>query len=161
MTDPYRSLKNAFGRYATGVTVISCINGAATPTAITVNSFSSVSLEPPLVMWCIDKKASAFETFYAADHYAVSVLPAGAEDVSNRFASHAPEPISDAESERWISGAPLLADRIAGFDCRVTDRHDAGDHVILVGEVLKFDCADGAPLLYYASAYASGPEAQR
>ena len=158
MTDPYRALKDAFGRYATGVSVVTCLGDDDQVTAITVNSFSSVSLEPPLVMWCIEKRASSFQTFMNADAYAVSVLPAGAEAVSNRFAEHAPAPLREGEYEVWDSGAPLLKARIAGFDCRVIDRHEAGDHVILIGEISKFDRNDGAPLLYFASNYATGPE---
>ena len=160
MSDPFRPLKDAFGRFATGVTVVSCLPEPENPVAITVNSFASVSLDPPLVLWCIENRASTFSDFMASDSYAVSVLPAGAADISNRFAAHAPEPMQESESETWISGAPILRERLAGFDCKVVDRLRSGDHVILVGEVLKFDSKPGSPLLYFASNYADGPEAE-
>ncbi|MEL7492108.1 MAG: flavin reductase family protein [Pseudomonadota bacterium] len=160
MTDPYRPLKNAFGRFATGVTIVSCKPEGADPVAITVNSFTSVSLDPSLVLWCLETRASTFEAFMSADNYAVSVLRASGEGLSNRFADHAPTPLSADEREVWITGAPILKDRLAAFDCRVVDRHRSGDHVILVGKVLKFDAHNGAPLLYFASNYAEGPEAE-
>ncbi len=158
MTDPYRALKNAFGRFATGVTVVSCLDAERRPVAITVNSFASVSLDPPLVLWCIEERASTFETFLAADAYAVSILKSDGVALSNRFAAHGPPSPAPEETEIWESGAPLLKDRLAGFDCRVVDRLRSGDHVILVGEVLRFDARAGKPLLYFASQYAEGPE---
>jgi len=94
----------------------------------------------------------------AAENYAVSILKNDSEDLSNRFAQHQPAPILDEESESWISGAPILKERLAGFDCKVVDRHRSGDHVILVGKVLKYDSKAGAPLLYFASNYAEGPQ---
>ncbi len=160
MADPYRPLKTAFGRYATGITVVSCAPPDQDAVAITVNSFASAALEPPLVLWCIEKRASTFGAFMAADHYAVSVLCAGDRAISDRFAAHEPGPPSEAESEVFVTGAPLLKRRLAGFDCRVVDRHEAGDHVILIGEVLKFDSVNGAPLIYYASRYHDGPETE-
>jgi len=160
MTDPYRPLKNAFGRFATGVTIVSCNPGNMDPVAITVNSFASVSLEPALVLWCLESRASCFNAFMTADNYAVSVLPAGGEGFSNRFASHKPKLLNEDEREVWVTGAPILKDRLAAFDCKVVDRHRSGDHVILVGEVLKFDSKSGAPLIYFASNYANGLETE-
>ena len=160
MDDPFRPLKTAFGRFATGVAVAGCNSpDGGSPVMITVNSFTSVSLAPPLVLWCIEKKASTYRAFMAADAYSITVLRADQEEVSSRFASHAPRPLGLEEFERWESGAPILKDRLAAFDCGVRDRHDAGDHVVLIAEVLKFDARAGAPLLYFASRYATGPEA--
>ena len=160
MTDPFRPLKSAFGRFATGVTVVSCRPEVIDPVAITVNSFASVSLDPPLVLWCLETRASTFDAFMSADNYAVSILRADGVSLSNRFASHDPGPLGPDESETWLTGAPILLDRLAAFDCRIVDRHRSGDHVILVGEVLKFESHSGAPLLYFASNYAEGPEAE-
>lgn len=157
MTDPYRPLKDAFGRFATGVTVAACVRPGGGFRAITVNSFTSVSLEPPLVLWCIESKATAFADFIAAGHYSISILSAAQQSVSERFASHEPAPLGEGEYEVWDSGAPLLAGRLAGFDCEVVDRHRSGDHVILVAQVMKFDSRAGAPLVYFSSAYAAGP----
>ncbi|MFN3958929.1 MAG: flavin reductase family protein [Parvularculaceae bacterium] len=157
MTDPYRPLKDAFGRFATGVAIAACANPRGGYTAITINSFTSVSLAPPLVLWCLENKASTFADFIGASSYAVSVLNAGQQQVSERFARHEPEPLKAHEYELWLTGAPVLAERLAGFDCRVVDRHRSGDHVILVGEVMQFASGDGAPLMYFASRYAKGP----
>jgi flavin reductase (DIM6/NTAB) family NADH-FMN oxidoreductase RutF len=157
MTDLYRPLKNAFGRFATGVAVATCANARGSYTAITVNSFTSVSLEPPLVLWCLETKASTFADFISAPSYAISILKSGQQALSERFARHEPAPLQPDEIELWLSGAPVLAERLAGFDCRVIDRHRSGDHVILVGQVTQFDASEGAPLTYFASRYAKGP----
>lgn len=163
--DPFRPLKNAFGRFATGVAIAACARGTSEArdgggdfVAITINSFVSVSLHPPLILWCIENRASTFADFARAAHYSVSVLDAGQRELADRFARHEPRPLRAEEVETLVSGAPLIRERLAGFDCRVVDRHRSGDHVILVGEVLKFDSRDGAPLLYYASKYATGPQ---
>lgn len=156
MADEYRPLKDAFGKFTTGIAVAACVRADGGFRALTINSFTSVSLEPPLVLWCLENKAAAYEDFMTADSYAVSILGANSEILSNRFAGHAPAPLQASEYEMWETGAPLLTGRIAGFDCKIRQRHDAGDHVILVGEVVRFDSCDGAPLVYYSSMYHSG-----
>ena len=158
--DPYRELKRAFGRYATGVAVATCVGPDGDIAAITINSFASVSLAPPQVLWCIENKASTFEAFSAAESYAVSVLEDDGQATSERFARPGLAPLEKEEYEVWETGAPVLVNRLAGFDCRVADRLRSGDHVILVGEVLRFDARPGAPLLYFASEYSKGPQAR-
>ena len=157
MTDPFRPLKNAFGRFETGVAVAACANARGDFTAITINSFTSVSLDPALVLWCIEAKASTFADFSAASSYSISILSDAQQSVSERFASHLPAPLTPAEYEIWKTGAPVLKQRLAGFDCEVVDRHRSGDHVILVGKVVAFDSNAGAPLTYFASRYGKGP----
>lgn len=156
MADKFRPLKDAFGKFATGIAVATCVEPDGKFRALTINSFTSVSLDPPLVLWCLENKAAAFPHFMEAESYAVSILRADGEGLSNRFAGHAPEPLSEDEYEIWETGAPLLTNRIAGFDCRIDRRHKAGDHVILVGEVVRFDSSNGAPLVYFASNYHPG-----
>ncbi|MBI1392232.1 MAG: flavin reductase [Alphaproteobacteria bacterium] len=156
--DPYRRLKDAFARYATGVAIATCAPPGRAPAALTVNSFTSVSLNPSLVLWSLQRSAGAYDAFMAADNYAISVLRAGQEATSTRFATRGAESPTREEFETWATGAPVLRERLAGFDCRISARHDAGDHVILVGEVLQFDSFGGKPLLYYASGYATGPD---
>lgn len=160
MTDPYRPLKNALGRFATGVAVAACANARGGYTAITVNSFTSVSLEPALVLWCIETKATTFDDFAGASSYSISILDGAQQAISERFARHNPEPLQPHEYELWLTGAPVLVQRLAAFDCRIVDRHQSGDHVILVGEVVQFDSSEGAPLLYFASRYAKGPSTE-
>lgn len=159
MTDPYRPLKDALGRFATGIAVAGCVNGRGGVTAITINSFASVSLEPPLVLWCIETKASSFDDFAAAAAYSISILKDRQQHVSERFARHNPAPLSPDEYVVWTSGAPILNERLAAFDCEIVDRHRSGDHVILVGRIMRFDSFPGAPLLYFASRYGKGPDA--
>ena len=156
--DPYRPHKNAFARYSTGVTVVSCAPPGRAPLAITVNSFTSVSLDPTLVLWCIDKRSSVFAEYQAAPNYAVSILAHDQAEASSRFATPGMHDFRDGEAELFETGAPLLKGRIAGFDCEVADRHDAGDHVILVGRVVYFDSRDGKPLIYAGRQYLEGPE---
>ena len=156
MGDDFRPLKDAFGRFATGIAVATCIGGDGGFRALTINSFTSVSLNPALVLWCIENKAAAYPHFMEADAYAVSILRADGEALSNRFASHAPAPLAADEIDIWETGAPLLKARIAGFDCRIHRRHKAGDHAILVGEVVRYDSDAGAPLVYFASNYHTG-----
>lgn len=157
MTDPFRPLKNAFGRFATGVAIASCANARGGLTSITINSFTSVSLDPALVLWCLEKNASSYRDFSTAASYAISILKASQRKTSERFAKHAPQPLASDECEIWKTGAPILRERLAGFDCEVVDQHFSGDHVILVGKVVKFDSHAGSPLLYFASCYGKGP----
>ena len=158
MSDKYRPLKNAFGRFATGIAVAACRGENETIKALTINSFTSVSLEPALVLWCLENRASSFSSFMAAESYGVSILRADQQVASQRFAHFLPEGPSEEEFEAMATGAPILKDRLAGFDCKIVDRHQAGDHVILVGEVKQFDSAEGDPLIYYASSYYPGAD---
>lgn len=160
MSDPYKPLKDAFSRFATGVALAGCAGPDGKPVAITVNSFASVSLVPPLVLWCIERRASSFPAFMRVDGYSINVLRADQQQLSERYALRAPEPFAPEEYEVWETGAPVLKDCLAAFDCRVVSRHEAGDHIIMVAEVLKFRAATGRPLLYFARRYATGPEVQ-
>ena len=158
MTDKYRPLKNALGRFATGIAVASCRSESGAITALTINSFTSVSLEPALVLWCLENRASSYSAFMAAESYGVSILRADQREASQRFAHFIPGGPREDEFETMTTGAPILKQRLAGFDCRIVARHEAGDHVILVGEVKQFDSAEGDPLIYYASNYFPGAE---
>ena len=155
MIDKHRLLKDAFGRFATGIGVAGCAKNGGGYAALTINSFTSVALSPPLVLWCIETKASSYSAFMAADGYSVSILRADQQDLSSRFANYNPE-LNPEEVELWDTGAPILKDRLAAFDCKIHARHKAGDHVILVGEVVRFDSQEGAPLVYYKSNYYTG-----
>lgn len=156
MVDKYRPLKDAFGRFATGIGIAACRNPDGSYEALTVNSFTSVSLEPPLVLWCLEYRASTYSAFMAADSYAFTILRSDQQRMSERFARYNADKLSSDEVEIWETGAPVLKERVAGFDCKIAARHKAGDHVILVGEVVRFDSAAGAPLIYFASNYHKG-----
>lgn len=158
MSDPYRPLKNAFSRYPTGVTVVSCKGRDGQPLGITVNSFNSVALEPALVSWCLDDHTSVAGDFLAADHYAVSILSAEQEEACNRFATPGQHAFREGEGEVFKTGAPLLKGRLAGFDCRLAERLKVGYHTILIGEIVHFDSAPGKPLVYAGRQFMSGPQ---
>ncbi|MEM7740142.1 MAG: flavin reductase family protein [Pseudomonadota bacterium] len=157
MTDPYRPLKNAFARFSTGVTVVSCQPKLGPAQGITVNSFSSVSLEPALVSWCLADETSIAEAFLAVDHYAVSILASDQQTLSDRFATPGQHTFSKDEGDTFRTGAPLLSGRLAGFDCRVAERFKVGDHTILIGEIVHFDSRAGEPLIYAGRQYVTGP----
>ena len=96
----------------------------------------------------------------AADSYSVSVLSSKQKAYSERFARFDPTPLKAPEVEIWKTGAPLLKQRLAGFDCKIMKRHETGDHVIMVGEILRFDSVDQSPLVYFASNYFAGIDEQ-
>ena len=156
MTDTFRPLKNAFGQFATGIAIAACKKPMGGFSVITINSFTSVSLNPPLVLWCLERQASAYPDFKLAESYSVSILSADQKFYSERFAGHNPEPLNDSEIDIGKTGAPLIKNRLAGFDCKIVERHEAGDHVIMIGEVVQFDSVVGAPLVYFASNYFAG-----
>ena len=157
MVDEFRPLKDAFGRFATGIAIAGCVGEDGGPVALTINSFTSVSLDPALVLWCIERRASTFSSFSSADHYSLSILKSDQRGDSQRFAGYKAPALTSEEFEVWETGAPILKNRLAAFDCEVVDRFKAGDHIILLGKVLKFDSVDGQPLVYFASNYIDGP----
>jgi flavin reductase (DIM6/NTAB) family NADH-FMN oxidoreductase RutF len=146
-----RELRNALGRFATGVTVVTTM-GASGPLGMTANSFASVSLDPPLVLWSPARKSHRFPVFEAAAHFAIHVLAAGQRALAERFA-RAGHDFAGLEFTPGLGGAPLIEGCVARFECRHAAGHEAGDHLIVVGEVLKLEQRDLAPLLYYRGAY--------
>ena len=152
--DEYRS---ALGRFATGVTVVT-FAGEDGDHGITVNSFTSLSLDPPLVLWNCDVEAESHELLPQAGHYAVNVLASDQEWLSSRFAGEHREmddPFGDVEFRRGETGAPLVEGALAYVDCTLEATHDGGDHSIFVGRVedLGVGDADAEPLLFYEGGY--------
>src|SRR3990167_8839816 len=117
MTDPYKPLKNAFGRFETGIALAACPNARGGFTVITINSFTSVSLDPALVLWGIENKASTFADFSASPSYAISILNDRQQSVSERFAAHSPSPLVAGGYEIWRTGAPVLKERLPRVGC--------------------------------------------
>lgn len=144
----------ALGRWASGVTIVTAAAGDRIH-GMTVSAFSSVSLEPPLVLVCADKSSNTLEVIEAGGCFAVHVLRAGQEALSNRFASKKEEHrrFEGVEWQVGATGAPLLPGVLATLDCRVVAAHDAGDHVIYVGAVESAEVCEGEPLVYYETAY--------
>jgi flavin reductase (DIM6/NTAB) family NADH-FMN oxidoreductase RutF len=121
---------------------------------MTVSAFSSVSLEPPLIMICIDHSASAYNVLSKAPCFIVNILSAGQEAIARRFADPDKNRFEGLGYERGQNGAIVLLDVLAFIECTVVDRHEAGDHDIIIGSIETLHWADGRPLLYYRGGYA-------
>jgi flavin reductase (DIM6/NTAB) family NADH-FMN oxidoreductase RutF/2-polyprenyl-6-methoxyphenol hydroxylase-like FAD-dependent oxidoreductase len=150
--DP-RALRNAFGQYATGVTVVTSRAPDGRKVGVTANSFTSVSLDPPLVAWCPAKRAPSLPDLVAATHFTVNVLAADQHELSRHFATPAPDKFAGVAHHDGIAGVPMLDNSIAHFQCRTVQRVEAGDHVIFIGEVEQFDTRDGRPLVFHCGGY--------
>jgi len=147
-------LKNAYARWATGVTIVTTRAGDRIH-GMTVSAFTEVSLEPPLVLVCIDKTSTTQPIIAEGGGFAVNILARGQEALAKRFASDGAEDrrFSDLYCEAGATGAPLLAGSVASLDCRLETAHEAGDHIIYIGEVVGLYLADGEPLLFYNRGY--------
>lgn len=150
--DP-RAFRRALGNFATGVTVVTAATPDGTRVGVTANSFNSVSLEPPLVLWSIDKRSSSYSVFEQATHFAINILAADQVELSNRFARPCEDKFADVEVESGMGGSPLLTHCAARFQCEKYQQVDGGDHWILIGKVLAFDDLGRAPLVYHQGAY--------
>jgi len=146
--------RKALGSFATGVTIITTRAPDGTPLGMTVNSFNSVSLNPPLVLWSIAHSSNNLEAFRQTAHWAVHILSSGQEELSGRFARRGENKFAGVEIEEGLEGIPLLPGCTARFQCKTAFQYGGGDHDILVGEVLAFDRNDIAPLLFHGGKYA-------
>jgi len=154
MPQDSRAFRNALGHFATGVCVITTAGPDGEEVGVTVNSFASVSLEPPLVLWSLDRASDRFPLFMAADHFIVNVLGGHSQHVSHRLSRKGERSIAEEACAKGTTSLPILQDALAHFECKVEARHDGGDHVIFVGRVLSFDHKeDGDPLLFYRGKY--------
>lgn len=147
--DPMQ-LRRTFGRFATGVLVVTTRWGERVH-GMTANSFTSVSLTPPLVLICIDRQAAMREALDESRHYGLSVLSADQEHLSRHFASRN-SPERDISFED-LAGVPVVAGALAQFSCRIVETHEAGDHLIFIGEVKGHRHDEGEPLLYFGGGY--------
>ncbi|MEL6645030.1 MAG: flavin reductase family protein [Pseudomonadota bacterium] len=146
-----RAFRDALGRFATGVTVVTTAT-ADGPLGITANSFASVSLDPPLVLWSPAKASRRFPAFEAATHYAIHVLAEDQSGLCGRFSKDG----YDFDGLAWHRGkenVPLIDGCLARFECERVAAHDGGDHLIIVGRVLQAEMRDGAPLLFASGRY--------
>jgi len=146
-----RAYRDALGAFATGVCVVTA-QGPDGPVGITINSFTSVSLRPRLVLWCLDERSERCAAFAGADRFAIHVLDAQSEALARRFAKGSGAMV-EGEFERVGDGAPQLAAAAARFDCRTHERVRMGDHLILVGAVEGFAVSDSATLTYFRGRY--------
>lgn len=148
-----RELRNAFGTFLTGVTVVTMVDRDGNPRGITANSFTSVSLDPPLLLVCVGNRSFSFPAFCETDSFAVNLLHEGQADVSSLFASKTPDKFQSVAHGPGITGAPILDDCLTWFDCTVHDRVMAGDHLVLIGRVRAFASSPSAPLGFCRGRY--------
>ncbi|MEG0047513.1 MAG: flavin reductase family protein, partial [Comamonas sp.] len=148
-----RAFRRALGNFATGVTVVTAAGPSGRKVGVTANSFNSVSLEPALILWSIDKRSTSHEVFEEASHFAVNILAADQIELSNNFARPKDDRFAGIDYQEGAGGAPLLADCSARFQCEKFQQLDGGDHWILVGKVVAFDDFGRSPLLYHQGAY--------
>ena len=145
----HRDFRDALGRFATGVTVISSCDQAGRPFGITVNSFSSVSLEPPLILWCLERSTFIADRFLNCRHFAVNVLAATQKDIALRFAATDDNKFNDVQTFAGLNDLPLIHGALAHFECSLEQTYPGGDHAILLGRVERFSKADGNPLIFH------------
>lgn len=159
MSDPAQTLtpqrlRQAFGTFATGITVIGARAADGALVGTTVNSFSSVSLAPPLVMFCPARSLGAFGVYDSARHFSASVLRRDGRAVSERFARTGAGKWQGVKHRLGATGVPLLEGALATFECEIEARHDAGDHLIVIGRVLSVEVPEEAdPLVFFRSHY--------
>lgn len=157
-----RQYRNALGQFTTGVTVITTRTPHGEPCGLTVNSFNSVSLDPPLVLWSLARSSSSLEAFTACKYFAVNVLSEDQSTLSNQFATHRDDRFEDIAYECGVGDVPLLPNCAAQFQCRSQHQVDGGDHVIFLGEVLEFASFGRRPLVFQQGGYTqTRPQAMR
>jgi len=147
------AFRTALSRFASGVTVLTTRTDDGQDLGMTASAFSSLSLEPPLILVCVDRDASMASPLEHATHVAVHVLAVEQEHLSRRFAGKESDRFTGLAISRGAGGVPLLEGAIARLQCRIVERHPGGDHVIVVAEVLDADAAEGAPLVYFRGQY--------
>jgi len=155
MSIEQREFRNAVGCFATGVTVVTTLDSNGAKVGITANSFSSLSLDPPLILFCIDSKINSFDAFENCANFIVNVLNEEQQDISNNFARSSDEKWEGIMHDFGENGCPSFANAVAILECRKHAIHEGGDHLIVVGEVthIKYDSGNKRPLLYYKGSY--------
>src|SRR5688500_6271650 len=149
-----QEFRAALGMFATGVTIVTARAADGQLIGLTANSFNSVSLSPPLVLWSLSRAAASMSVFSAGSHYAINILAAEQKPLAERFASRGAERWTGVEHEEGAGGAPLLVGAAATFECFNRSRYEEGDHVIFVGEVERVAWRPGAtPLLFHGGRF--------
>jgi len=152
--DCCRDFRSTLGRFATGVTVVTALSADGEPIGVTISSFNSVSLEPPLILWSLSLNSPNLETFRNASHYAINVLSLNQQAISDRFASRSNKSFAGIPQHTGLGGAPLIEGCCACFECANEAHYPGGDHLIFVGRVERF--AEGqaeSPLIFHNGRY--------
>ena len=147
--------RQGLGLFPTGVTIVTTQPESGDPIGMTVSSFNTVSLNPPLVLWSIDRSSLSLDAFSECEQFAINVLSKDQQDLSNRFASKGADKFADTPFTKGVGNSPLLKGCIAQLECKTWQTYDGGDHVIIVGEVItyRYD-KTREPLVFYAGNYA-------
>ncbi len=148
-----RELRQAMGRFATGVTVVTTVTTAGKREGVTANSFSTVSLDPPLILWSLGKRAGSFASFTDATHFAVNVLAATQVPLCQHFSRSNVDKLAGIAHTAGEGGCALLTGALAHFECALENTIDGGDHTIFLGRVLRARHRDGEPLIFSAGSY--------
>jgi flavin reductase (DIM6/NTAB) family NADH-FMN oxidoreductase RutF len=152
-----RELRRVMGTFCTGVTVITTRDDANRPFGLTANSVTCVSLEPPLILICVDRKAESHAHFFTSKVFVVNILSEEQEAVSRRFAVSGGDKFTDVACHPGRLGALVLDDTLAHLECRILETHEGGDHVIHIGEVEHAEFHGGRPLLFFQGKYGRLP----
>ena len=148
-----RALRHALGRFPTGVTVITARTPAGKREGMTANSFAALSLDPPLVLWSINRNAQSLQGFIDAGHFAINVLAADQAGLSHRFATPQADKYAGVAYTDGLGGSPVLDGVLASFECCIENTVDGGDHLLFIGRVLRIGYGDGDPLIFNAGQY--------
>jgi 3-hydroxy-9,10-secoandrosta-1,3,5(10)-triene-9,17-dione monooxygenase reductase component len=144
-----REFRNALGNFATGVTIVTAKGEDGELVGVTASSFNTVSLDPPLILWSLDRSSASLQILEAASHFCVHILSDAQGGECMAFAKTGADKFADLECGEGLGGAPLSDGCLARFECRNVVHHDGGDHVIIVGEVERFEVQDGEPLIFF------------
>jgi flavin reductase (DIM6/NTAB) family NADH-FMN oxidoreductase RutF len=148
------AFRAVLGRFATGVTIVTARDRRKRDVGMTVSAFASVSLEPPLVLFCVDHSASVYSSLSKATHFIANILSDGQEALARRFADPDSNRFEGVGYERGQNGVAVLLDVLGYVECEVVARHESGDHDVIIGRVDAAEVFDGRPLLYYRGGYA-------
>jgi flavin reductase (DIM6/NTAB) family NADH-FMN oxidoreductase RutF len=154
MSVDQHAFRAVLGRFSSGVTVVTTIDASGEDRGMTVSAFCSVSLDPPLILICVDHAASIHDTMSRATDFTVNILSEGQEALARRFAGPDPDRFDGTGFSRGANGVAILDDVLGYVQCRVTNRHSTGDHDVIIGEVEEAMADEGRPLLYYRGGYA-------
>jgi flavin reductase (DIM6/NTAB) family NADH-FMN oxidoreductase RutF len=149
VTDNVSAFKEIMGNYPSGVTIVTTLNENNKPVGLTANSFASVSIDPLLVLWSIDRKVSSFDAFCKANRFAVHVLAADQAEACWAFAGKEPERFSKVSWELSENQLPIISESLGVLECKTFQKIEAGDHVILIGEVISLSKSEKEPMLYF------------
>jgi len=149
-----REFRDALGCFATGVCIITASTGNNQPFGMTVNSFASVSLDPPLILWSLQNNSELYEVWRKTTHFAVNILRKDQRDMASQYARKGDHTLAQVHFEAGVTGVPILPETLVSLECELSTSHPGGDHTILIGKVLEMNNRDnGEPLLFCAGAY--------